>query len=168
MEFDSEPLERYLKERRNLGGLDDHEVLAECLVSERSMGPRELISYLEQNESRLTQVIAPQLLAAMHVNALVEDGQSPEKAREVVEKYGELDKDHSDRLAILIEAGQGKDPRPQLEERYQQTGSLVDLRNLIVHLKSVGDREALQPLLRTQFQPRAKCGKCTRFGNMLK
>ena len=151
VEFDSEPLERYLKERKNLGGLDNHEVLAECLVSERSMTPRELISYLEQNESRLTQVIAPQLLAAMHVNAVVEDGQSPEKAREIVEKYGGLDKDQSDRLAILIEAGQGKDPRPQLEERYQQTGSIVDLRNLIVHLKSAGDREALRPLLRTQF-----------------
>lgn len=151
VEFDSEPLEGYLKHRRGLGGLNDHEVLAECLISEKSMCPRDFIRYLEQNDSRLSQVMAPQLLAAMHVNALLEDNQSPERAREVIEKYGGLDKDHSDRLGILIDAGQGKDPRPQLEERYQETGKLVDLRNLAEHFKMVGDREALRPLLRTQF-----------------
>ena len=149
--FDSAPLRKHLEQRKTLGGLDDDEVLAECFLFAESMTPREFVDYLEQYEGRLSEVVAPQLLAAMHINSLMNDNQSTEKVREVLEKYGAVDKDHLDRLFILIGAHEGKDPREGLEERYRQTGSLIDLQNLVSHLKMVGDRAALRPLLLTQF-----------------
>ena len=74
---------------------------------------REFVEYLEQNEDRLSEVVAPQLLAAMHVNSLMEDKQSTDKVRETLEKYGAIDEDHLDRLFILIGAHEGKDPREE-------------------------------------------------------
>ena len=148
--FDPEPLTRYLEQRKALGGLDDHELRAECLLSAQFMSPRDLADYLEQNKTRLTEVVPLQLLTAMHVNALIGDNQ-PEKVQEVVEGYGTLDEDHSDRLIILIGAHGGRDPRNQLEDRYHRTESLVDLRNLISHLKMAGDCAALRPLIHQQF-----------------
>ena len=67
--FDAEPLKTYLEERKALGGLDDHEFLAECLLSRQSMSPRDLVNYLERNKSRLSELVPPTLLSALHVDA---------------------------------------------------------------------------------------------------
>ena len=47
----------------------------------------------------------------------------------------------------MIDAHEGSDPREQLEALYQQKGDLLDLNNLINHLRHVGDWTALLPLL---------------------
>ena len=151
IEFDAEPLKAYLEERKGLGGLDDQEILAECLLCESTMEPEEFISYLEKNGTRLSEVMSTQTLLGMYIEALVEDDQPPEIAHDFIEKHGGLDEEHSDRLVILIDAGQGKNLRPQLEERYKKTGNFVDLKNLIAYLKKEDDREALRPFLEMQF-----------------
>jgi hypothetical protein len=56
-----------------------------------------------------------------------------------------------DRLRALIATHEGDDPREQFEAFYQLTGELIDLNNLIHHLRRVGDWTTLLPLLRELF-----------------
>ena len=149
--FKVEPLRHYLEHRKQLGGLNDRERLAECLVAERSMEPRDLVAYLEQHKTRLSEVMPLALVATMHVDALVRDNQT-ERARALVLAHEiDLGEAHSKRLTVMIDAHEGHDPREQLELSYHQTGSLVDLKNLVGHLKIVNDHAALRPLIRDLF-----------------
>ena len=150
--FKVEPLRHYLERRKQFGGLNDRERLAECLVAERSMKPRDLVTYLEQHKTHLSEVMPLALVTTMHVDALVRDNQT-ERARALVLAHAiELGEAHAQRLTVMIDAHEGHDPREQLELSYRQTGSLVDLKNLVGHLKTVNDHAALQPLLRELFK----------------
>ena len=150
--FNTEPLTNYLESRKAIGGLDDREVHAECFLFEKTLPPHDFVNYLEQNQPRLTKVVPPEHLSALHVDALVRGGQ-PEKAKEVNEKYrNAVDPDHSERLTLLIDTHEGKDPREGLEALYRETQNLGDLRNLITHLNAIGDQAAVRPLVRKQFE----------------
>ena len=149
--FNVEPLRHYLEHRKRLGGLDDYELLADCLLAQQSMTPGNLVTYLEQHKTRLSKVMLLAFVATMHVDALVRDNQT-ERARALVLAHEiDLGEAHSKRLTVMIDAHEGHDPREQLELSYRQTGSLVDLKNLVGHLKTVNDHAALQPLLRELF-----------------
>ena len=149
--FNVEPLRQYLEHRKQLGGLDDHEVLAESLLAEQSMSPRDLAAYLKQNKTRLSKVRPPAVVTIIHVDALVKDGQT-ERARTLVEAHAaDLGEAQSNRLTVMIDAHEGKEPRKQLELLYHQTKNLIDLKNLVAHLKTENDHAALQPLLRELF-----------------
>ena len=145
--FKVEPLKHYLEYRERLGGLDDHELLADCLVAEQSMKPHDLVSYLEQHKTRLSEVMSLAFVTTMYVDALVKDGQT-ERARALVTAYAtDLGEVHSNRLTVMIDAHEGDDPRKQLELLYHGTEALIDLKNLVAHLKTTNDHAALQPLL---------------------
>ena len=145
--FNVEPLKHYLKYRERLGGLDDHELLAESLLAEQSMSPHDLVSYLEQHKTRLSEVISLAFVTTMYVDALVRDGQT-ERARALVTANAtDLGEAHSNRLTVMIDAHEGEDPRKKLELLYHQTEALIDLKNLVAHLKTTNDHAALQPLL---------------------
>ena len=149
--FNVEPLKHYLEQRKRLGGLNDHELLADCLLAEQSMEPHDLVSYLEQHETRLSEVMPPAFVATMYVDALVKDGQI-ERARALVTAHAtDLGEVHSNRLTVMIDAHEGNDPRKQLEFLYHQTRGLIDLKNLVAYLKTKNDHAALQPLLRDLF-----------------
>ena len=147
-----EPLRRYLERRKQFGGLDDRDFLAEFLLAETSKTPHDLLIYIEQNEARLKQIIPPVVVTGINIETLVEDSQI-KKARKVLEgNQDNLDEESVHRLTAIIEAGEGKDIRPQLENNYHKTNSLVDLQNLIEHLRRVNDHKALRPLLHELFQ----------------
>ena len=74
--FNVEPLRQHLEHRKQLGGLDEYEVLAESLLAEQSMSPHDLAAYLEQNKTRLSKVRPPAVVTIIHVDALVKDGQT--------------------------------------------------------------------------------------------
>ena len=149
--FNVEPLQQYLGQRKRLGGLNGHELLAECLLSEQSMTARDFAIYLEQHKARLSEVMPFPLVTTMHVDALVRDGQTERARALVTEHASDLGEVHSNRLTVMIDAHEGTDPRKKLELQYQQTGDLVDLKNLVSYLKSVDDRAALRPLIRDLF-----------------
>ena len=145
--FDTEPLERHLNQRRQFGGLSNEELLAESLLFQQSMSPRDFSSYLERYRTSLSEVLHPAFLTAMHVDALVRDGQT-ERARALVASHAnDLGEEHADRLHVLVDTHEGSDPRARLESLYRETQDLVDLRILTSHLKSVNDRAALRPLI---------------------
>ena len=149
--FDTEPLRQYLELRKQLGGLNDDELLAECLLAEKRTTPGELVTYLAQHEARLSEVIVPAFLKTIWVEALVQSGRIGE-ARAMVASHGsKLGDVLSDRLIAMIDEHEGKDLREEWERLYQKTRSLVDLKNLVAYLKKVEDRAALLPLTRELF-----------------
>ena len=149
--FDTEALKDYLEERKLLGGLDDRELYAECLLLQRSLSPRDFVNYLRKNRSRLDEVMPLQHLSQMHVKALVDGGRSNE-ARKVSKEYGDtVGGNHYKRLTLLIDNHEGKDTRKQLEDLYHETRSPGDLRNLTSYLQGIGDWAALRPLARELF-----------------
>ena len=105
---DMEPLRVYLEQRKQLGGLNEHELRAECLLYNKSMTARDLVRYLEQHKTRLGEVMPLATVTIMHVDALVRDGQI-ERARSMAEEHaGDLGEAQLNRLTVMIDATKGK------------------------------------------------------------
>ena len=150
--FDAQPLKAYLRQRNDLGGLDDQEQQAEFLLSALSLPPSEMVGYLERNRARLAGVILPDLLSFVHAEAMINSGCTREEAETVVGTYeGDLDKDHFGRLQMLIETYDHGAIGEPLRAQYEKTGSLIDLHRLISHLKMAGDWAELRPLAQEMF-----------------
>ena len=154
--FDEKPLREYLEERKKFGGLNDREILAEFFLSERSLNPRDLVNYLEEHEESLTKVFTSRNVACKRIEALAKDGQTEKARRLLRDNKSDLEDVVSNRLNTLIDSIEGNDPRKELESNYSQTGELIDLHNLIAHLKRVNDSEELLPLLQKLFEDERK------------
>ena len=152
IEFDENPLRRYLAQRKRAGGLEDKELVAEFFLAEMKMSPRDRADFLHNEEERLTKVVSKAALSGLIIESLVEDGQT-KRARETLEDRKDTLIEHDyQRLQAMIETRDGADPRDKLEALYSETGSLIDLKNLVSHLKRTGDLEALQPRLEELFE----------------
>ena len=152
IEFDDDALRTHLQQSKRLGGLSDAEVLAECLLNDRTMGAREFAGYVEHHMERLDRILPAPTTTAMLFHALLDDAQT-ERARELISTRGSrLDPSMVARMKAALDAQEGADPRRQLEELHWKSGSLVDLHNLINHLKKVDDRRALGERLRELFE----------------
>jgi hypothetical protein len=150
--FDDTPLQRYLIQRKLTGGLSGRELVAEFLLAELRINPRDRAEFLEREEERLSQVIAKASLVGKRIEALVQDGQGV-RARHLLEACRDIFVDYDyERLRTLIDTQEGRDPRAQLEALYRQTEALIDLKNLISHLTCASDWAALQPLLQELFR----------------
>ena len=151
--YDPEPLKVYLEKRRELGGLEDRACVAEFIVNSRLLEAKQFREYFEKNSDELTRVVPPALFASKHVESILEDEDSSEDARSAIERHREsLDEDHAKRLEMMVDVYEGLDVREKLEELYQTTNSVIDLRNLIEFLKRRGDQEALRPLCLELFR----------------
>ncbi len=151
IEFEDSALRKYLRRRERLGGLGDEDRLAECLLNQRTMDPAEFAEYVESRIEGLDRILQKPVTTTMLFEALLNNGQV-ERARALVEKRREyLDQQVILRMETALEAAGGGDPRARLERLYQESGNGVDLRNLIGHLKTVRDREALGPLVYQMF-----------------
>ena len=156
IQFDKEKLRTRLKRSERLGGLSDDEYLAECLLNQRSMNAREFGNYLDGRIERLDRVMSKSVTTGMLFQVLIEDGQV-ERARKMVERRrNEVDEVLVERMEAALAVQATNDPRQRLEAMYRDTDELVDLKNLIGHVMTVGDREALRPLLRTLFDREPK------------
>ena len=150
--FKPGPLRKYLSGREKLGGLNEEELRAECLLFSRDlnsgeMSCRDFLLYLEKDQKRLNKAIPENLLAFMRIDALVMDGQT-ERARTLLTEAGSsLDKAEAIRLSARIDTHDGVDPRKKLEQVYRENGNITDLGNLIGYLQQADDRVSLLPLL---------------------
>ena len=150
--FNLEPLRRYLAGREKLGGLNEDELRAECLLSWTAMNSNEMtcrdfVAYLEANQTRIADTMPANLLMAMRIDALLRDNQV-ERARAILlERDGDLDEVEAARFSAMIDALDGVDPRERFERAYRDTGSVIDLQNLVGCLQESDDREALLPIL---------------------
>ena len=150
--FNPSPLRRYLSGREKLGGLNEEELRAECLLflidlNSGEMDCRDFLAYLEKHQKRLNRVVPDNLLMTMRIGALVADNQT-ERARALMTEEGSgLNKAETNRLSAMIDAHDGVDPRKGLEQVYLETGSITDLGNLVRCLQEADDTESLLPLL---------------------
>lgn len=152
IEFDENPLKRYLAQRKRTGGLENKELLAEFFLAEIKMSPRDRVDFLHNEEERLAKIVSKADLSGLIIESLVQDRQA-KRAREILEERKDALVEHDyKRLQAMIEARDGADPRDKLEDLYSETGSLIDLKNLVSHLKRTGDLEALQPRLEKLFE----------------
>lgn len=152
IEFEKGPLQQYLMERKQMGGLEGQEVVAEVLLAETTMTAREYAEFLERDEIRLAIEVPKATLAGKRIEALLKDGQVA-RARHVLEKHKSdfVDNDY-DRLRAMILKQEGRDVRTTLEENYARTGDLLDLQNLAQEIEECRDWSALRPLLEMLFQ----------------
>ncbi len=152
VDFDKDPFQRYLAQRRQMGGLDGQESFAEFLLVETTMSPHEYAEFLEREESRLVKNISLALIAGKRIEALLGDGQVA-RARHVLEAHKSdfVGYDY-DRLRVMILKREGGDARISLEEIYSRTGELLDLQNLVREIEQAGDWTALTPLAEKLFQ----------------
>ena len=145
--YEPDPVREYLQQRKDVGGFDTPAWQAEFCLNAEFMNPNDFLEYLNENRVDLIRVISSEFLSAQHVERLLEAEESSEQARKVINEYQEIiGEHHSKRLLVMVDAHEGGDIRKNLEGLYQQTNSLVDLRNLISFLKGKGDRSALKPL----------------------
>ena len=152
IEFDKEPLQRYLANRKEMGGLEGQELFAEVNLAEIAMTAREYAEFLEREETRLAAQVPKSLLSGKRVEALLADGQIA-RARHVLEERRNECIDHDyDRLNAMIIQREGGDARTNLEEIYRQTGDLFDLQNLVREVGKARDWGALRPLLKKLFR----------------
>ena len=150
--YDNKPLQKYLEQRKDIGGLDNYELNAECLLNEQIMSPSDRAIYLEQHQARLRKIMPLSFIVAMQVAALVQDNQA-DKARALVEKHTvEIGEMRSRYLFAIISRHEGNDARQELENLYHKENSLAALQSLVSYLKGLGDRTALLPYARDLFE----------------
>ena len=151
VDFDKGPLQRYLMQRKQMGGLKGQEIIAEVLLSEITMTAREYADFLEQEEGRLVTGVPIATLAGKRIEALLADGQIA-RAKHVLEEHREDFFDDYDRLRVMILKREGEDARTTLEEIYTRTGDLLDLQNLVQGIYQAGDWTSLRPLAEKLFK----------------
>lgn len=152
VDFDPEPLQRYLRERALTGGLDEREVLAKFRMIEAKGSRPDLIRFIEQEKQTLIRVIPPDVVIGGMVEALVQQGEVTRAERTLDENVTVFDSDDLQRLRSLILRTKGEPVRRQLEELYARTEDLVDLRNLLKYVIANRDWSAALPLLEALFR----------------
>lgn len=165
--FDHKSLDDRLRLHRRLGGLSDREMVAECFHNANVLEPRPFVEYCEDNCERLDRLMHKSCMTGLLVEALVRDGQV-DRARELVASRAEqLDSAFVRRADILLENAPSKDRRYKLENLYNETKSIVDLRNLITYLEQVGDRKELEQRLQELFKKDSSPRNARRLLNVL-
>ena len=150
--FNEQALSAHLARSRSLGGLSDEQLLAQCLLNQRTMGARDLIQYLDDSMARLDRVMPEVSTTGMLFQALVLDGQTERARALLAEREHHLPLGTRAAMEAELDAELGVDPRSRLERLYREFGTLPHLRSLIAHLRTVDDRQALGELLPELFE----------------
>ena len=151
IEFEANPLRHWLEQSKELGGLDDEELVAECLLNNIVMDAREFAAYVEGSTEELDRVFGDAEVTAMLFEAWLHEGEVNRARNVLVRREATIDEAMRTRMSAAIDVEEGEDPRVALQEAYNRTRDLVDLQNLIAHLRSVGDSEAVGPFIRQLF-----------------
>ena len=160
IDYDPSILRTYFDQRRELGGLDDRDRVAEFIVNAQFSKPSEFVEYVNKNSDKLLGVVPPEFVISRHVESLLDSENSSDGARNAIKQYrASIDEHHARRLEMMVDAYEGADVRTKLMELFETTGSIVDLRNLIAFLRRAKDREALRPLCKELYRrtPTAAC-----------
>lgn len=152
IQFDDTPLNQYLTQRARLGGLQGRELLAEFFINKDRMAPLDFAEFIEREEGRLVRVVAKATLVGMRIEAFIQVGQAARAKQLLAERKNELEQRDDERLAAMILASEGGDPRAKFEALYHETGSLMDLQNLALGVYQARDWKALRPLLEELFR----------------
>ena len=144
IEFDDGPLRVWLDGRRDLGGLNADERVAEWVSTYQSALPAEFLSYLADHRAQLEEVIPAATLIILECEGCVKTGQR-ERARSIAESAKDhLGQGDYERLLAAIESASGEDSRGRLETAYRNDPSLQNLKALATYLYEANDFEQLR------------------------
>ena len=152
IEFDDGPLRTWLDGRRELGGLNADERVAEWIAKDQSMSPDEFLAYLADHRAQLEAVIPTATLITLECEGWIRTDQL-ERARSIAESA----KDHLgagdyERLVAAIESAGGLDPLARLEAAYNNDKSLQNLKALVAYLHQADDFGRLRMRARELFE----------------
>ena len=144
IEFDDGPLRAWLGSRRELGGLNPDERVAEWTSIYRSASPADVLTYLAEHREQLEAVVPTATLTILECEACIKTDQL-ERARSIAEHARHhLGEGNYGRLLAEIESAGGLDPLARLEAAYNDDKSLQNLKALVAHLHEANDFERLR------------------------
>ncbi len=144
LEFDRRPLVAWLNGRRELGGLNPEEQVAEWIAKSQSMSPAEYLAYVADHRAQLEAVIPTATLTILECEGCIRMGQR-ERARSIAESAKDhLGEGDYERLLAAIESAGGEDSRGRLEAAYHNDPSLQNLKALALYLYKACDFDQLR------------------------
>lgn len=142
--FDDGPLRAWLDGRRELGGLNANERVAEWISTYRSASPAQFLSYLADHRAQLEEVIPAATLIILECEGCIKTEQR-ERARSIAENAkDQLGQGDYERLLAAIESAGGEDARGRLEAAYRKDPSLQNLKALAMYLYQASDFDQLR------------------------
>jgi hypothetical protein len=128
--FDAGPLERHLRVRELAGGLTPAEIAAKLALWRQTRAKAEVVSFLEEERSTLSEVVTPGGYAFLLVTALAEANQL-DRAEEVLRANREAFGEDFERLLDQLRMRRGEDvSTTSFEDRFLQTDADIDLQSL--------------------------------------
>jgi hypothetical protein len=127
--FDAAPLERHLRVRELAGGLTPPEIAAKLALWRQTRTKAEVVSFLEEERTTLSEVATPAGYAFLLVTALAEANQL-DQAEEVLRANREAFGEDFDRLLDQLRMRRGEDVSASFEDRFLQTDADIDLQSL--------------------------------------
>ena len=147
VDFDQEPLRRYLRRREREGRQEPQDQVAQLRLLQHSGEPNDILTHLNEAANALKEIIPQTALASTKIHALVEDGRVADAEKELEGCVDIFSEDDYERHRLMLAGRKGEELK-QLETLYQQTGQYQDLANLVHYLERTQQWEALLPYAR--------------------
>ncbi|WP_293778804.1 hypothetical protein [uncultured Oxalicibacterium sp.] len=146
IEFDPEPIEKYLANAKRTGGFSLDQLNAKFDLLDHHTRYAEFVTFLDEEWDALAAVYGPSPLIVKKVQALAELGLH-ESASEFLEEHRQLCEEQLvNRLDLMLSDKRGEDPTKHAIDLFMRTQSLPDLMNAVSVLKARGAWRRLMPL----------------------
>jgi len=143
--FDSSPLETYLKRRETTGGLEDDDLVADLILRIHQGNHPEVTALLSKYESRYQNLLSPQIVVGFRIRAMVYAGDAG-SARAVLEaNRQQLDLAIVATMEAEIASAEGADPVTEYMHLYNDLNTEASLNALVDVLIRQGNHQLLGP-----------------------
>jgi tetratricopeptide (TPR) repeat protein len=144
IEFDSKPLEMYLKRRKIESTLSQMEQAAQLLLLIYKKDPDKILGFIKSEKRALSRIVPSEFLSQLQIESFVKAGQIADAEKELESSSQIMNKTEYARCELLIADGKGEDLK-KLTTLFEKTGDYLDLRNLVDYLVRTKQWEALLP-----------------------
>ena len=146
IDFNPQPMKSYLDNRRDFGGLEPEEQRAEFLINRKIMKPPQFLEFAQSRKDELSRIFQVGYWLAEYCDVMLQEPNLSSEYGQLIAEYRQsVDDANYERMIDAIDAKQGIDVRGRLEERFRQTKSTLDLKNLIAYFRSADNWTALKP-----------------------
>lgn len=152
-EIEQAKLWTYLTSRLGLGGLSDDEWINFYFLAADTLPPTELLTFLDDHDSKLSNLVDARILTTTRIAALMQDGGQAVRARALLDaNRSAFSAGEAELIDAQNSAAEGTDIRLQLVALYEQFPSLSNASALASYLTGVKDFCALLPIAREVYR----------------
>lgn len=152
IEFDSEPMERYLAHCRKLGGLTSDQLRAELYLLDHPERTGELGRFLEDQWSNLLLDIDLEKLTVKRVETYVALDDIDAATAFLEAQRSSIDTAIASRLELMLRSAKGEDASDAAFALYTESSAIGDLWNLVRVLKKMKHWQRLKPFSEELFR----------------